>query len=177
MDSIDALRALGNRVTPMHLWKACRPVLWDGAFLEGIASASHHPKSHQVPGGLVLHTLEVAQASVEMAGTDKELAARAYVAAVFHDYGKIHEYAVLDGVTVKLPFAQMIGHIVYGWRFFLEAANMLALGEEETAEIAHALLAHHGRREFGSPVTPQTKLAMILHTADGMSARGLVQCS
>jgi 3'-5' exoribonuclease len=143
-------------------------------FQEGVASSGHHPMAHRVPGGLVLHTLEVARAAVEMSGADKVLAARAYVAAVFHDYGKIHEYTMRDGVSVKLPFAARVGHIVYGWRSFLDSALAYGLGYEETEEIAHALLAHHGRREFGSPVTPQTRLAMILHTADGMSARGLL---
>ena len=175
MDALRELRSLGNHVTPMRLWRACRPVLWDGAFHEGIASASHHPASHQARGGLVLHTWEVAKTAVDMAGQDKELAARAYVAAVFHDYGKIWEYAVLDGRVTKLPFADLIGHVVYGWSFFLSAATQFGLAEDDTSEIAHALLAHHGRKEFGSPVIPQTRLAMILHTADGMSARGLVR--
>jgi 3'-5' exoribonuclease len=174
MDVLNELRSLGNRVTPMRLWRACRVVLEDGLFLNGIASHSHHPEPHQKPGGLVLHTLEVAREAVNMAGADKQLVARAYVAAVFHDYGKIHDYAVMGGKVVKLPFANRIGHIVYGWRVFLEFAEYFKLEPEETEEIAHAILAHHGRREWGSPVEPQTRLAHIIHTADMLSARGLV---
>jgi 23S rRNA maturation-related 3'-5' exoribonuclease YhaM len=38
-------------------------------------------------------------------------------------------------------------------------------------EVLHAILAHHGNKEFGSPVSPQTKLAWMLHLCDGISAR------
>ena len=42
------------------------------------------------------------------------------------------------------------------------------------APLLHALLAHHGRLEYGSPVVPQTLEAMVLHSADKLDgdARG-----
>jgi 3'-5' exoribonuclease len=33
------------------------------------------------------------------------------------------------------------------------------------------MLAHHGRKEWGSPVEPATNEAWILHAADMMSSR------
>lgn len=41
----------------------------------------------------------------------------------------------------------------------------------ERDEVTHAILAHHGRREWGSPVIPQTRMAWLLHLCDGISAR------
>lgn len=171
MEELETLQAL---CPALSLRSVVRPVLTDARFAEGVASAGHHPESHRIPGGLVTHTLEVARSAMAMCGSNRVMAKRAYVAAVFHDYGKIHEYTITDGAVKKLPFVQLIGHVVYGWKSFLDAAGAVGMNGEDVAEIAHALLSHHGRREFGSPVTPQTQLAMILHTADGMSARGLV---
>jgi 3'-5' exoribonuclease len=37
--------------------------------------------------------------------------------------------------------------------------------------IEHAILAHHGRQEWGSPVEPVTAEAYILHYADMLSVR------
>lgn len=174
MDAITELRFLGNMITPMNLWRACRLVLNDPPFLNGIASASHHPDSHQQPGGLVIHTYEVAKTAVEMCGKDGRLAALAYTAAVFHDYGKIYEYRFADGKAIRTPFASRTGHIAYGWRFFIDAAGRENIASTDADEIAHAILAHHGRREWGSPVEPQTRLAYILHAADMLSSRGLL---
>jgi 3'-5' exoribonuclease len=174
MDALNSLRSLGNRLTSMKQWGICKTVLDDERFLLGRASAGHHPGPHQERGGLAIHTWEVAKAAVELAGEDKHLAQLAYVAAVFHDYGKIHEYGVTDGKVVKMPFASRMGHIVWSWAVFIESARLHGMDEVDREEVGHAILAHHGRREWGSPVEPQTRLAHIIHTADMLSARGLV---
>jgi 3'-5' exoribonuclease len=53
--------------------------------------------------------------------------------------------------------------------------NQLAIENKETQQtidnVLHAILAHHGSREWGSPVVPLTKLAWMLHLCDGISAR------
>lgn len=38
-------------------------------------------------------------------------------------------------------------------------------------KVLHAILAHHGRREYGSPVAPLTRVAWMVHICDQMSAR------
>ena len=173
MTSIDRLKQLGEQVAPGWMSLCNNFVLDVPAFAQAPASSSHHPGPHQEPGGLALHTLEVAEFADEMARYDFVLRQRAYVAAVFHDYGKIFEYAFVDGKATNLPFRHRVGHVVYGWHHFNRAAT-LGASDEEYEEIGHALLAHHGRREWGSPVEPQTRLAYILHTADMMSSRGVL---
>lgn len=176
MNAMTDLRSLGNRLTTLAQWQLCKTALDDFSFAEAPASASHHPGPHQERGGLVLHTWEVAKAAVDLAGRDGKLAQLAYVAAVFHDYGKIHEYDFVDDKVVKTDFYKMTGHIAYSWRYFLDQNRQLSLlDHSDEEEIAHAILAHHGRREWGSPVEPATRLAFILHTADMLSSRGITK--
>jgi 3'-5' exoribonuclease len=94
------------------------------------------------------------------------------VTSVFHDYGKINEYQYKDGKSSKLLFSKRVGHVAWSWSFFI---SLTATDERrsDVEEIGHAILAHHGRREWGSPVEPDTRLAYIVHTADMLSARGI----
>lgn len=173
------LMHLGETTGGLALCPPASRVLSDERFQQGIAAASHHPEAHQRPGGLLTHTLEVAREAIRLAGDDKQLAARAYVAAVFHDYGKIHEYLWIhhERKVKKLPFGKRLGHITWGWCVFVTfTAGVCCLTAEDKEEIGHAILAHHGRLEWGSPVEPQTRLAYIIHTADMLSAKGLASC-
>ena len=43
--------------------------------------------------------------------------------------------------------------------------------EETLMLLEHAILAHHGRGEFGSPVVPQTIEALILSIADDLDSK------
>jgi 3'-5' exoribonuclease len=171
MTPFEKLLALAYTL-PAHFQTVCYAVLSDERYAQAPASAGHHPGPHQERGGLALHSLEVAEHAIALAGADTQLAERALVAAVFHDYGKIHEYLMTAQGVVKLPFQRRVGHVVFSWSVFLEAAKGL-LTDEEQEDIGHALLAHHGRKEWGSPVEPQTRLAYIIHTADMLSSRGI----
>ena len=43
--------------------------------------------------------------------------------------------------------------------------------EGQLLELQHMILSHHGQLEFGSPVTPMTTEAEIVHWADEASAK------
>ena len=43
--------------------------------------------------------------------------------------------------------------------------------EEMIIQIKHLILSHHGRLEYGSPVTPRTPEAMLLHEIDMIDSR------
>lgn len=150
----------------------CKQILEEPLFATAPASSSHHPLPHQEEGGLALHTLEVAEHALSMSGNIRSLQIRALVASVFHDYGKIYEYEFVDGKATKTLFNKRIGHIPYSYAFFLQKSEGV-LSPEDIDEISHAILAHHGRREWGSPVEPATKLAFILHTSDMLSTKGI----
>jgi 23S rRNA maturation-related 3'-5' exoribonuclease YhaM len=37
--------------------------------------------------------------------------------------------------------------------------------------VCHAILAHHGTREWGSPIAPLSRVAWLVHLCDNLSAR------
>jgi len=174
---IEALQVLRMFAEKYSVSAVCSKVLDSPKFHMGIASAGHHPASHQTEGGLVVNTCEVAQAALLLAAAfgDAALERLALIAAIFHDYGKVWDYERSTANTIaKTAFSREVGHIPYGYAFFmLSAAGHLT--EDDAYQIGHAILAHHGTREWGSVVEPQTKLAYLLHVADMISARGWYQ--
>lgn len=139
------------------------------------SSTSEH-SHHDYRGGLGEHTLEVLESSIEMADFyNLEYAEKRnlFFAALFHDYGKIFDYA-WDGDNlkwVKTAHAKKIHHISRSAIKWQETAKDFNYPESGREEVLHAILAHHQLREWGSPVEPQTKIAWILHNCDNMSAR------
>lgn len=150
-------------------------VLLDTRFAEAPGGLKRH---HNYRGGLAIHTAEVLNNAIALASEiDLE---ELVTAVIWHDYMKIREYALelsLEGFdkpekVVSLPYRERICHLPGSAMEF----HRLAYGkipEEQLERIEHLLLSHHGRKEWRSPVTPQTAEAHILHTADVMSAEGV----
>ncbi len=119
-------------------------------------------------------------------------------AALWHDFAKVREYeqkelnghdytfermkgtrmlpvreAPLDSVPVWIGTdnAKCIHHIPGSAIEFTVAARESGVDESVIEQVQHCILAHHGRREWGSPVEPQTLEALILHQADMTSAQ------
>lgn len=151
-----------------------------------IWSGSHSPNLHHFGRcGLLVHTHEVVNLCLSSnrvlkdAGKgidEKEL----YLAALFHDIGKTYDYtpsrvsSVNDDVFLKQRWEKTqhkrrIHHISRSALIWNEAARQE--NEELRENVLHAILAHHGRREWGSPVAPAIPLAWTLHLCDGISAR------
>lgn len=153
---------------PPKWQRICSYVLNDDLFYEAPGSAEHH---HVWRGGLCQHTEEVVKNCLKMTPlTEEHETNMAIMAGIFHDYCKIYEFAIgEDGKVTKFPYRKLIGHVVGSWEKFMQAARRENLDEDTTLQIGHALLAHHGRLEWRSPVEPQTALAFILHSADMLS--------
>ena len=49
-------------------------------------------------------------------------------------------------------------------------AQTTGLGIETRRRLIHAILAHHGKLEYGSPVLPMTLEALVVHHADQMDS-------
>lgn len=122
-------------------------------------------------------------------------------AALWHDVMKVNEYHVQDWTGVKQATldrirylakrcdinnfevwikdsfqVKMFGHhehIIAGAMEFAKwAAHYCGVSNTDTIDaVTHCILAHHGRKEWGSPVEPQTIEALILHQSDMLSAR------
>jgi 3'-5' exoribonuclease len=99
-------------------------------------------------------------------------------ATVLHDIGKLRE---LEYHPVEAKYTKegcLIGHILMGRDMVREAASRIeGFPPELLLLLEHAILAHHGKREFGSPVVPQTLEALIVSYIDELDAKvNIVAC-
>lgn len=96
------------------------------------------------------------------------------VGAVLHDIGKAIElsYDLMTEASYTNP-GKLLGHIVMGRDMIRAAAAKVnpPIDDERLLRLEHAILAHHGRLEYGSPVAPQTLEAMLLSMIDDMDAK------
>jgi 3'-5' exoribonuclease len=53
----------------------------------------------------------------------------------------------------------------------VEAAHPAPCTERELTILQHLIASHHGKPEFGAPISPMTLEAEVLHWADNTSAR------
>ncbi len=93
-------------------------------------------------------------------------------ATILHDIGKLREleYHPVEAKYTKEGY--LIGHILMGRDMIREAAARIEGFPDETLILLeHAVLAHHGRREFGSPVLPQTMEALLVSFIDELDAK------
>jgi len=99
-----------------------------------------------------------------------------FLAALFHDIGKVFDYKWnLDSDTpdmwISTPHKRNIYHISRSGLIWHDAVKETKKFEDIHDEVYHAILAHHGLRDWGSPVMPNTPIAWLLHLCDNMSAR------
>lgn len=128
---------------------------------------------HAALGGLLKHTTEVAviaRAITRVAGADQDLV---LAGVLLHDIGKLDAYR-WDGAFAYTDVGHLVGHVVLGALALERRLNECTpppCSDAERAVLQHLILAHHGRLEYGSPVTPMTLEAEVLHWADNASAK------
>jgi len=134
-------------------------------------SAAKH-MHHAYMGGLIEHTLAVAQICDFMSGRYKHLNRDILMAsALLHDIGKIYELSQMP-INDYTDDGQMLGHIVIGSEMVSAAvAQIPGFSHEVASLIKHSIIAHHGEYEYGSPKLPCTAEAILLHYADNMDAK------
>lgn len=93
---------------------------------------------------------------------------RCILAILFHDYGKVYEYN-RQGDTQ--PDMYLLGHIYIGAHKLQNVLEQHGVEAEEVKRIVHCILAHHGQREYGSPVLPCIQEAAIVTYLDNISAK------
>jgi 3'-5' exoribonuclease len=159
------------------------PIWWGGL------TGQHHAFN----GGLARHTKEVVElafASIKTLGIEKQIdKTELFLACLFHDAGKMFDYEKNPkyGYTIynndgskcppepefiAAPHKRMIHHISRSALIWSHAvAKVPELNAKYHDNVLHAILAHHGQREWGSPVMPKSRVAWLLHLSDGISAR------
>ncbi len=134
-------------------------------FISCPGAMKHH---HAYIGGLLEHTLGVAAIASKLAlgeEVDKDLL---LAGAILHDTGKIWECDWTGHAITMKTEGRFIGHICKGITL-IENWTMRCPGvvDRETLNLLlHMIVSHHGKLEWGSPVEPITKEAVILHQAD-----------
>lgn len=178
----------------MGVYDAAKVVLEDPLFFycSGCCVASYDaPKRHHYGTyGLVQHTHEILQSGMILIDSVYKRhninKTEFFLAAVFHDYGKTFDYSLKTvfhenkkhKYWAGTEHKRLVHHISRSGVEWMKASENLTHDKRNQYEIPvyHAILAHHGQRQYGSPVMPYTKVAYLLHTCDMMSAR-LDDCS
>lgn len=133
------------------------------------AAVAHH---HAYVHGLIEHTVGVASLAHHMAlsyqshGTPPDIDL-VTAGACLHDLGKLDTYLLSPGPAMTLD-GTVIDHVARGYAKFCRLAEEFGLSSLLTTHLGHILLSHHGQKEFGSPVLPATKEALIVAAADNL---------
>jgi len=140
-----------------------------GTFFTCPAAITMH---HARIGGLAEHSLNVCRlahaATAAAPWLDRDLLT---TGALLHDIGKVLEYEVAGDFRYTLE-GKFIGHIIMGHSLVQKWIRQIPDFPERLAlEVEHILLAHHGQLEFGSPKTPATAEALVIHFADDLDAK------
>jgi 3'-5' exoribonuclease len=120
--------------------------------------------------GLLEHTLSVGQGvsaiSACFPGIDRDLAV---TGALIHDIGKIEAYAQ-DPTAIELTDAgKLHGEIPLGYYLVRRTIERIdGFSPELARALLHIQLSHHGTYENGSPVTPCTREATVVHAIDNL---------
>ena len=124
-----------------------------------------------VAGGLLEHTVNVTLVAEHLAKLYPCNRNLVLAGALLHDIGKLEELSEQLGADYT-PKGHRIGHIVLGMQYIVEQAQQVATLDKEVLEdLLHIILAHHGTKEFGSPVCPATIEALLVHQADAAEAK------
>lgn len=136
-------------------------------------------KHHYGQFGLARHTYEVLllafnnKETLDISDIDN---AELFFSCLFHDIGKIYDYEPVDATDysewTSTDHKRLIHHISRSGIYWSNTINYYPeLSIKYHDSVLHAILAHHGRRELGSPVSPKSKVSWLLHLCDGISAR------
>ena len=125
---------------------------------------------HEYSSGLLMHSVTMADLATYIApiyDADHDIL---ITGCLLHDLGKIIE---LEGpIVFKYSLeGKLLGHISIMAAEIREAAHQLGINSEVPLLLEHMVLSHHGQQEFGSPVMPLTKEALLLSLIDNLDSK------
>ena len=149
-----------------YLIKRLSPKLFDYP-----AAVSVH---HDYASGLLMHTVSMADLGVYLANfypeVDKDIL---LTGILLHDMGKTIEFE--GPIIYKYSVTgKLLGHITIMVSEIRRAAEGLKITSEVPLLLEHMVLSHHGQLEFGSPVLPLTREALILSIVDSLDSKMLI---
>ncbi|GHS92835.1 phosphohydrolase [Synergistales bacterium] len=141
-------------------------------FIVWPAAVSMH---HAYVGGLLEHSVLVTRSALSIArgytpdisnlNIDLDLV---IAGALLHDIGKLEAYKLSPAPNMT-TLGSTVDHIVCGYHTLMKLLAEYGKLDERTAmALGHIIVSHHGSREFGSPVLPETPEAFIVAAADDL---------
>ena len=149
-----------------YLIKRLSPKLFDYP-----AAVSVH---HDYSSGLLMHTVSMADHGVYFADyygdIDKDIL---LTGILLHDMGKTIEFEgpIIYKYSVE---GKLLGHISLMVSEIRRAAEGLKITSEVPLLLEHMVLSHHGSIEFGSPILPMTKEALLLSLIDNLDSKMVI---
>lgn len=140
------------------------------SFCSAVAAAKMH---HAYPGGLLEHTVEVANMCDAVCSVltflDRDLL---IACALIHDIGKLEEmeHGIRAGeYTAK---GNLVGHVMLGSLRIVRAIDSITdFPPELKDQVLHLVISHHGVLEFGAIREPAFAEAFVLSECDLISAK------
>src|ERR1700739_5031113 len=122
---------------------------------------------HAYLGGLLEHVISLCGLAKLVAAHYPELDVDLLLTtAILHDVGKLDElcYERAIGYTVE---GQLLGHIVMELETVIKAMDAIdGFPPKLKTAVQHLLISHHGRYDFGSPILPMIREALVFHYLD-----------
>jgi 3'-5' exoribonuclease len=172
--TVAQIRELVERVGDAHVKALLLAFLDDPIVAQRLPAAPAAKGIHHAHrGGLAEHILSVMRLGQRVADhypmLDRDLVT---AGALLHDIGKVQELAWDGGNTRYTDEGRLVGHIVMTAQGIREkAARIPGFPPLLEAHITHAVLAHHGQLEYGSPKLPMTLEAYVVHAIDSLDSR------
>ena len=121
--------------------------------------------------GLLYHTLCMADMASLIASYYDNIDRDILITGVLlHDVGKVVELSGPIATKYTLE-GKLLGHISIMAAEIRRVARELNINSETPILLEHMILSHHGSKEFGSPVLPLTREAVILHFVDDLDSK------
>ena len=149
-----------------YLIKRLSPKLFDYP-----AAVSVH---HDYASGLLMHSVSMADHALYFAKYYPDIDLDILLTGVLlHDMGKTIEFEgpVIYKYSVE---GKLLGHITLMVSEIRRAAEGLKITSEVPLLLEHMVLSHHGSNEFGSPILPMTKEALLLSMIDNLDSRMVI---
>lgn len=129
---------------------------------------------HEFTNGLLYHTISMVGLADKIASFYPSIDRDLLVGGVLlHDLGKTIELSgpIIPKYTTE---GKLLGHISIMAGEIRKIAEALKIESEVPTLLAHMVLSHHGKMEFGSPVTPLLREALVLSMIDDLDAKMII---
>ncbi len=166
---LEVARGVGNA----HLRELLLAVLTDAELAPRLKRAPGAKTLHHAYlGGLLEHVVSLCRlcrlAAQHYPEVDVDLL---LTGAILHDLGKVYELSYERSFDYTTE-GKLVGHIAIAVELVGRKMDAVAgFPRPLRTLVQHLLLSHHGRLEFGSPVTPRFREALLLHYLDDLDSK------